>query len=80
MPAFKSGHLASMIGIEGLHQIDGSIAAIREVHELGVRYITLTHNCNNVFATSASHIAAGGVDNGLTSIGRAAVLEKVLIS
>jgi membrane dipeptidase len=48
MPAFEAGHVASMIGVEGLHQIDGSIAAIREVHELGARYITLTHNCNNV--------------------------------
>jgi membrane dipeptidase len=75
MPAFESGNIASMIGIEGLHQLDGSIAAIREVYELGVRYITLTHNCNNVFATSASHIIDGGVDTGLSSIGRAAVLE-----
>lgn len=69
MPAFESGNIASMIGIEGLHQLDGSIAAIREVYELGVRYITLTHNCNNVFATSASHIIDGGVDTGLSSIG-----------
>ncbi|KAH8803684.1 putative dipeptidase [Xylogone sp. PMI_703] len=75
MPAFESGKIASMIGIEGLHQIDGSIAAIREVYELGVRYITLTHNCDNVFATSATHVTAGGTDNGLSSIGRTAVLE-----
>lgn len=64
-----------MIGVEGLHQVDSSIAAIRELHELGVRYITLTHNCNNVFATCATHVAAGGEDRGLTSLGRAAVLE-----
>jgi membrane dipeptidase len=75
MPAFEAGHVASMIGVEGLHQIDGSIAAIREVHELGARYITLTHNCNNVFATAATHVAAGGDDRGLSSLGRTAVLE-----
>ena len=75
MPAFEMGRVASMIGVEGLHQIDGSIAAIREVHELGVRYITLTHNCNNVFATSATHVTAGGDDYGLSSLGRAAVFE-----
>ena len=75
MPAYNSGKLASMIGVEGLHQIGNSIAGIRTVHELGARYITLTHNCNNIFATSATHVAAGGRDLGLSPIGRAAVLE-----
>jgi membrane dipeptidase len=75
MSAFNAGNIASMIGVEGLHQVDSSIAAIRELFELGTRYITLTHNCNNVFATCATHVAGGGDDFGLTSLGRAAVLE-----
>jgi membrane dipeptidase len=74
MPAFKSGKVASMIGVGGLHQVDSSIGAIRELHELGVCYIKITHNCNNVFATCATHVAAGGEDRGLTSLGQAAVL------
>ncbi|KAK6354374.1 hypothetical protein TWF730_008782 [Orbilia blumenaviensis] len=52
---YKSGgkRIASVLGIEGLHQIGNSPAAIRLFHELGVRYITLTHNCNNLYADGA---------------------------
>ncbi|KAF3934086.1 hypothetical protein ABW19_dt0207117 [Dactylella cylindrospora] len=51
----KSGgkKVASVLGIEGLHQIGNSPAAIRLFYEVGVRYITLTHNCNNLFADGA---------------------------
>ncbi|EWC46237.1 hypothetical protein DRE_04408 [Drechslerella stenobrocha 248] len=45
--------IASVLGIEGLHQIGNSPAAIRLFYEVGVRYITLTHNCNNLFADGA---------------------------
>ncbi|KAK6334129.1 hypothetical protein TWF696_002632 [Orbilia brochopaga] len=45
--------VASVLGIEGLHQIGNSPAAIRLFYEVGVRYITLTHNCNNLFADGA---------------------------
>ncbi|KAF3920669.1 hypothetical protein ABW21_db0207286 [Orbilia brochopaga] len=45
--------VASVLGIEGLHQIGNSPAAIRLFYEVGVRYITLTHNCNNLYADGA---------------------------
>jgi membrane dipeptidase len=66
-----------MLGIEGGHQLGGSIAAIRQAYDLGVRYITTTHNCDNAWATSASTVAARGpeVDRGLTSFGAAYVRE-----
>jgi membrane dipeptidase len=64
-----------MLGAEGLHQTGGSIPAIRQFFSLGVRYITLTHNCNNVFATCHTHVANGGVDGGLTDFGKEAALE-----
>ncbi|KAI1653384.1 membrane dipeptidase-domain-containing protein [Daldinia decipiens] len=73
--AFKSGRISSMIGIEGGHQVGGSIASIRQMYNLGARYITLTHNCDNSFATSASTVAAGGSDDGLSKLGYEAIKE-----
>ncbi|KAI5866823.1 membrane dipeptidase-domain-containing protein [Durotheca rogersii] len=73
--AFRSGRIASMLGIEGGHQLGGSLAAVRQAYELGVRYITTTHNCDNAWATSASTVARGYPDRGLTPLGAAYVRE-----
>ncbi|KIY63813.1 hypothetical protein CYLTODRAFT_402639 [Cylindrobasidium torrendii FP15055 ss-10] len=73
--AFKSGKIASMLGAEGMHQVGNSLAVIRKFHELGMRYITLTHNCDNVFATAWNTVAGGGADLGLTEFGKEAVRE-----
>ncbi len=54
LKAFKDHHqLISPIGVEGLHQIGNSVSNLRLYHSLGVKYATLTHNCNNVFADAA---------------------------
>ena len=51
---FKKAHqLISPIGVEGLHQIGNSFSNLRLYHSLGVKYATLTHNCNNIFADAA---------------------------
>jgi membrane dipeptidase len=73
--AFLSGKVASMLGAEGLHQAGSSIAVIRQLFDLGVRYITVTHNCNNPFATAASTVTAEGPDLGLSEFGAAAIRE-----
>lgn len=73
--AFRSGRIASMLGAEGLHQVGSSIAVLRQLFSLGVRYITITHNCDNPFATAASTVTAGGHDAGLTGFGAAAIRE-----
>lgn len=51
--AFRRGQLISPLGVEGLHQIGNSAANLRRFYDLGVRYLTLTHNCGNKFADAA---------------------------
>lgn len=72
---YKSGKIAIALGVEGLHQVDSSLAVLRMYHELGVRYITLTHNCDNPFATAASSVVGGLPDKGLTPFGKDCILE-----
>ena len=51
---FKGGKIASLIGMEGGHSIDNSLAALRMFHRLGARYMTLTHSANVAWADSAT--------------------------
>ncbi|KAL6246469.1 hypothetical protein RBB50_006705 [Rhinocladiella similis] len=64
-----------MIGIEGSHQIGNSIATLRQMFELGARYMTITHNCDTPFATAATTVAEGKGDLGLTPLGQKLIEE-----
>ena len=68
----KSGRIASLIGVEGGHQINNSMAVLRDYYALGVRYMTLTHGKNTDWADSATDKP---VHHGLTRFGRAVVHE-----
>lgn len=67
--------IAVALGVEGLHQVDTSLGVLRQYYRLGVRYITLTHNCDNPFATAASSVAHGLPDKGLSAHGERCVAE-----
>ncbi|MFD8079182.1 dipeptidase [Streptomyces sp. NPDC059718] len=66
------GRIASLMGAEGGHSIACSMATLRALYTLGVRYMTLTHNDNVPWADSATDKPAA---NGLTRFGKEVVAE-----
>ncbi|RDB24780.1 hypothetical protein Hypma_007998 [Hypsizygus marmoreus] len=74
--AITHGKIASLLGIEGGHQLGNSIGAIRQYHALGVRYVTLTHTCHNAFADSCGFFdGITPLHGGLSSLGRSLIDE-----
>lgn len=70
--ARAEGRIASLMGAEGGHSIANSLATLRALYALGVRYMTLTHNDNVDWADSATDEPGVG---GLSAFGRAVVEE-----
>ena len=70
--ARKQGKIAALIGVEGGHMINSSLAVLLSYAALGVRYMTLTHSGNDEWADSSTDKA---VHNGLTDFGKDVVRE-----
>ncbi len=68
----KAGKIACLIGVEGGHSIDNSLAVLRNYHRLGVRYMTLTHSESLDWADSCSDEPKA---HGLTPFGVSVVHE-----
>jgi membrane dipeptidase len=70
--ARDEGRIASLMGAEGGHSINNSLATLRALYALGVRYMTLTHNDNIAWADSATDEPGVG---GLSAFGHEVVRE-----
>ncbi len=68
----KAGRIASLLGIEGGHQIDGRLSVLRQMKALGVGYMTLTHGKSLDWADSSTDTPRA---NGLNEFGRQVVRE-----
>jgi membrane dipeptidase len=69
---FGRGTVGSLLGLEGGHAIENSLALLRQYYGLGARYMTLTHNVTLDWADAALDSARHG---GLTPFGREVVRE-----
>ncbi|XP_053127206.1 dipeptidase 2-like isoform X2 [Hemicordylus capensis] len=72
-----STKIACLIGLEGGHSIDSSLATLRMYYALGVRYMSLTHNCNTPWAGTWSKQVHRLYPStkGLSTFGKAVVEE-----
>ena len=68
----RGGKIASLIGIEGGHSINNSLAVLRMAYGLGARYMTLTHVKNTDWADAAFDKPQ---HHGLTAFGEEVVRE-----
>ncbi len=67
-----SGRIASLIGVEGGHAIDHSLEVLREFHDRGARYLTLTHSATLDWVDAAGDVPR---NDGLSAFGREVVAE-----
>jgi membrane dipeptidase len=68
----REGKIASLIGVEGGHSIENSLAVLRQLYAEGARYMTLTHSDTLDWADSATDDERHG---GLTPFGEEVVRE-----
>ncbi|MFL6291103.1 MAG: dipeptidase [Thermoanaerobaculia bacterium] len=68
----REGRIASLIGMEGGHSIDNSLAVLRQLYNAGARYMTITHSKNVDWADSATDAPK---HEGLTKFGEEVIRE-----
>ena len=68
----RKGKIASLIGIEGGHAINDSLAVLRRLYQLGARYMTLTHSKSVRWADSATDMVR---HDGLSQFGERVIRE-----
>lgn len=75
--AKSEGRFCAMLGLEGGHAIENSLALLRTYYQLGVRYMTLTWTNTNEWADSSGDLDDASVQHhgGLTEFGRDVIRE-----
>jgi membrane dipeptidase len=76
--AHREHKLAALMGIEGGHSIEDSLALLRDYYALGVRYMTLTWSNSNGWADSSGDVDDPSVPHtkeGLSEFGKDVVYE-----
>lgn len=74
--AKNNRRIAILIGIEGGYLIEDSLNVLREYHERGAAYLTLTHGFHTSWADSSGiHEPLAPLHGGLTSFGRDVIRE-----
>jgi membrane dipeptidase len=68
----REGKIASLIGMEGGHSINNSLALLRRFYQVGARYMTITHWNKNDWADAAT---VPPVHDGLTPFGKEVIRE-----
>jgi len=66
------GKIASLIGLEGGHSINNSLAVLRQLYRAGARNMTITHSANTDWADAATDTPEHG---GLTAFGQEVIRE-----
>lgn len=77
LAAHRQHKLASLMGVEGGHAIEGDIRVLRDYYRLGVRYMTLTWSNTNELGDSSGDLEDKTIEhhNGITDFGRQVVRE-----
>jgi membrane dipeptidase len=75
LAARAAGKFAVLMGIEGGHAIENSLALLRIFYALGVRYMTLTWANSNDWAESSGDLRPDPANSGLTDFGRSVIAE-----
>jgi len=68
----RAGKIACLLGMEGGHSIENSLAVLRALYDLGARYMTITHSLNLDWADSATDDPQ---HEGLTAFGEEVIRE-----
>ncbi|CAF0723783.1 unnamed protein product [Adineta ricciae] len=76
--AFQAKRVASLLGVESGQAIESTFSILRLFYQLGVRYMTLTHNCNTPWADQNRVDRPGSTlpkNDGLTEFGKKIIAE-----